>query len=154
MLPEVVIDYAHTPQALINVLKVLREKSIGKLWCVFGCGGNRDQGKRKLMAEAVEQYADMAVITDDNPRFEHPEQITDEIKSGFSSASSYTLIHDRQKAIEYAIQSADEKDIVLIAGKGHEAVQIINNENFPFDDKKIATEFLRAKALQAKTVIN
>jgi len=146
-LPNVVIDYAHTPQALMNVLKVLKEQCTGKLWCVFGCGGNRDQGKRKLMAEAVEQYADIAIVTDDNPRFENPAQITDEIESGFSSASSYTLIHDRQKAIEYAIQAADEKDIVLIAGKGHEAVQIINNEHFPFDDKKIANEILQSKAV-------
>jgi len=146
-LPAVVIDYAHTPQALINVLKVLREKCAGKLWCVFGCGGNRDQGKRKLMAEAVEKYADMAVVTDDNPRFEDPEQITNEIEHGFSSVSNYSLIHDRKNAIEFAIQGAHEKDIVLIAGKGHETVQIINGEHLPFDDKRIATESLQTKAV-------
>ncbi len=141
-LPAVVIDYAHTPQALINVLKVLKEHCAGKLWCVFGCGGNRDKGKRKLMAQAVEQHADIAVVTDDNPRFENPDEITDGIVKGFSSASSYTLIHDRQKAIEYAIQHASAPDIVLIAGKGHEAVQIINHDFLPFDDKKIAREIL------------
>ena len=138
----VVIDYAHTPQALINVLKVLREYCAGKLWCVFGCGGNRDQGKRKLMAQAVEQYADMAVITDDNPRFEDPEEITNEIQLGFSSSSNYSLIHDRYKAIEYAIKNASDEDVVLIAGKGHEAVQIIKHDYLPFDDKKIANLIL------------
>lgn len=140
--PAVIIDYAHTPQALINVLKVLREHCAGKLWCVFGCGGNRDQGKRKLMAQAVEQYADVAVITDDNPRFEDPEEITNEIQSGFSSSSNYSLIHDRHKAIEFAIQNAGDEDVVLIAGKGHEAVQIIKHDYLPFDDKKIANAIL------------
>lgn len=141
--PTVIIDYAHTPQALNNVLNILEEHCGGKLWCVFGCGGDRDQGKRKLMAQAVEQHADMAVITDDNPRFEDPEEITNEIAKGFSSTSSYILIHDRQKAIEYAIQNSNAKDIVLIAGKGHEAMQIINHDHLPFDDKKIASEILR-----------
>ncbi len=141
-MPVVVIDYAHTPQALINVLKVLREHCAGKLWCVFGCGGNRDQGKRRLMAQAVEQYADIAVITDDNPRFEDPEEITNEIQSGFSSSSHYTLIHDRCGAIEYAIQNAHDEDVVLIAGKGHEVVQIIKHDYLQFDDKKIANAIL------------
>jgi len=141
-LPKVVIDYAHTPQALTNVLKVLKEQCVGSLWCVFGCGGDRDQGKRKLMAQAVEEYADVAVITDDNPRFENPEAITDEIKTGFSSSSKYFLIHDRHQAIKYAIQEACQQDIVLIAGKGHEAVQIIKQKHLPFDDKIIANETL------------
>lgn len=140
--PTVVIDYAHTPQALINVLKVLQEHCVGKLWCVFGCGGNRDQGKRKLMAEAVERYADEIVVTDDNPRHEDPEAITSEIESGFSSPK-YSLIHDRKQAIEYAIKNAAYEDVVLIAGKGHEVVQIIKNEHMPFDDKKIASEMMR-----------
>ncbi len=140
--PAVVVDYAHTPQALINVLRVLREHCNGELWCVFGCGGNRDQGKRKLMAQAVEQYADQAVVTDDNPRYENPEQITNEIESGFSS-SKYSLIHDRKLAIEYAIKNATHEDIVLIAGKGHEAVQIIEHQHFPFDDRRIASEILQ-----------
>lgn len=145
-LPAVVIDYAHTPQALINVLKVLREHCTGKLWCVFGCGGNRDQGKRKLMAQAVEQYADIAVVTDDNPRFEDPKEITNEIQLGFSSSSSHSLIHDRQNAIEHAIQHASAEDVVLIAGKGHEAVQIVKGHCLPFDDKQAAVEVLQ-KAL-------
>ena len=145
--PTVVVDYAHTPQALMSVLKVLREQCEGKLWCVFGCGGNRDQGKRKLMAQAVEQFADVAVVTNDNPRFEDPEKITDEIVAGFSSTSNYLLLHDRKNAIEYAIQHADENDVVLVAGKGHEAVQIIKHEHLPFDDKKIASNALQSKAV-------
>ena len=141
-LPDVVVDYAHTPQALINVLKVLQEHCHGKLWCVFGCGGNRDQGKRKLMAEAVEAYADEAVVTDDNPRHEDPEAITDEIEAGFTSLK-YSLIHDRRQAIEYAMKNAKHEDLVLIAGKGHEAVQIIGHDHLPFDDKEIAKEITR-----------
>ena len=141
--PAVVIDYAHTPQALANVLKVLREHCVGKLWCVFGCGGDRDQGKRKLMAEAVEQYADTAVLTDDNPRFEDSDAITNEVVSGFTASYQYSLNHDRREAIHYAIQNAKQQDIVLIAGKGHEAVQIIQGKQLPFDDKKIANEVLK-----------
>lgn len=141
--PAVVIDYAHTPQALANVLKVLGEHCVGKLWCVFGCGGDRDQGKRKLMAEAVEEYADIAIITDDNPRFEDPDAITNEVVSGFSGSFPYTLLHDRREAIHYAIKNAKQHDLVLIAGKGHETVQIIQGKQLPFDDKKIANEVLK-----------
>ena len=114
----------------------------GELWCVFGCGGDRDPGKRKLMANVVEQYADHAVVTDDNPRTEDPEIITDQIISGFSDSANYILIHDRQKAIEHAINNAASEDTVLIAGKGHEAVQIINNKAMPFDDKKVARIYI------------
>ena len=121
----------------------MRDQCAGKLWCVFGCGGNRDQGKRTLMAKAVERYADVAVLTDDNPRFEDPKAITSEVQQGFSESYSYSLIHDRRDAISYAIQHASHEDIVLIAGKGHEAVQIIKGKQFPFDDKKIAHEVLQ-----------
>lgn len=141
--PAVVIDYAHTPQALANVLKVLGEYCVGKLWCVFGCGGDRDQGKRKLMAKAVEEHANIAVLTDDNPRFEDPDAITNEVASGFSSSYPYTLFHDRREAIHYAIKNAKQQDLVLIAGKGHETVQIIQGKQLPFDDKKIADEVLK-----------
>ena len=141
--PSVIIDYAHTPQALSNVLHALHEQCTGKLWCVFGCGGDRDPGKRALMAEAVEQFADNAVITDDNPRSEDPSEIVKDIISGFSQSANYQLIHNRQQAIEYAIKNASLEDTVLIAGKGHEAVQIINNSHLPFDDKKIAEQILK-----------
>ncbi len=141
--PSIIIDYAHTPQALSNVLHALHEQCTGKLWCVFGCGGDRDPGKRALMAEAVEQLADNVVITDDNPRSEDPSEIVKDIISGFSPSANYQLIHDRQQAIEYAIKNASVEDTVLIAGKGHEAVQIINNSHMPFDDKKIAEKILK-----------
>ena len=95
------------------------------------------------MAQAVEQYADTAVLTDDNPRFEDPEEITNEVKTGFSAKFPYLLIHDRAAAIAHAIKNATLQDMVLIAGKGHEAVQIINGEKLPFDDKKIAQEVLQ-----------
>ncbi len=142
--PAVVIDYAHTPQALENVLKVLRAQCIGKLHCVFGCGGDRDQGKRKLMGQVVECFANKAILTDDNPRFEDPAAITSQVEKGFSASYSYELIHDRQSAIKYAIENANSQDIVLIAGKGHEAIQIIRDKKVPFDDKKIAEEILRS----------
>ena len=142
--PSVIVDYAHTPQALVNVLQVLRDQCEGELWCVFGCGGDRDPGKRKHMANAVEKYADHAIVTDDNPRTEDPEVITKDIISGFSSSAQFTLIHDRQKAIAYAINSAAYKDIVLVAGKGHEAVQIVNDNHIPFDDVKVAQKYLKS----------
>lgn len=142
-LPTVIIDYAHTPQALQNVLRSLQEHCAAKLWCVFGCGGDRDRGKRALMAQAVEKAANYAIVTDDNPRTENPEEITKQIIAGFSAQASYTLIHDRKEAIEYAIQQANAKDIILIAGKGHEAVQIVNHERLPFDDKEIASAYLQ-----------
>ncbi len=141
--PTVIVDYAHTSQALKNVLQVLRQRCAGRLWCVFGCGGDRDPGKRKLMAEVVEQSADYAVVTDDNPRSEDPVRIAKDILSGFSSSTSYSLIHDRRKAIEYAINNAAREDIVLVAGKGHETVQIINDERVSFNDKKTALACLQ-----------
>ncbi len=141
--PTVIIDYAHTPQALNNVLQALKEQCDGKLWCVFGCGGDRDSGKRALMAEAVERITKYAVVTDDNPRSEDPAKIAKQIISGFSSSANYQLIHDRQKAIEYAIKNASINDTVLIAGKGHETVQIINSRHMPFNDRKVANQYLK-----------
>ena len=141
--PSVIVDYAHTPQALKNVLQALGEQCMGKLWCVFGCGGDRDHDKRKLMGEVVEQYADNIIVTDDNPRSEDPVSIAQAIISGFSDAGNHSLIHDRKQAIAYAINNAACEDTVLIAGKGHEVVQIINNEQLPFDDTCIATQCLQ-----------
>ena len=141
--PTVIIDYAHTPQALKNVLQALRDHSTGKLWCVFGCGGNRDPGKRELMARTVEEFADYAVVTDDNPRSEDPETITRDVIGGFSSSANYSLIPERRKAIKYAIYSAAREDTVLIAGKGHETVQIIKDEVIPFNDREVATAYLQ-----------
>ena len=140
--PAVVVDYAHTPQALENVLKVLRTQCKGRLHCVFGCGGDRDQGKREVMAQAVERFADNAIVTDDNPRFENPNAITSQIVKGFSDSYSYEVVHNRYDAIKRAIEIAKPEDTVLIAGKGHEAFQIIRDEKLPFDDKKIVKEVL------------
>ncbi len=141
--PRVLVDYAHTPQALTGVLQVLRESCTGRLWCVFGCGGDRDSGKRKYMARAVQSLADHAVVTDDNPRFEDPEDIVGDVVSGFSPAASYSVIHDRKQAIASAIRQAKPGDTVLIAGKGHETVQIIEAERLPFDDRKVAADCLQ-----------
>ena len=141
--PAVLVDYAHTPQALSSVLRFLRETCAGKLWCVFGCGGNRDSGKRKLMAQAVESFADYAVVTDDNPRFEDPGAIVRDVIAGFTDTATYSVIHDREQAIVYAIHSAKPEDTVLIAGKGHETLQIINGERLHFDDRRAAERCLQ-----------
>ena len=141
--PTVLVDYAHTPQALSSVLQVLRETCTGKLWCVFGCGGNRDPGKRRLMAQAVESLADHAIVTDDNPRHEDPEAIAQDVIKGFTNAVSYSVIHDREQAIVFAINEAKPEDTVLIAGKGHEAMQLVKGECLYFDDRETAARCLQ-----------
>ena len=141
--PGVLVDYAHTPEALSSVLQVLRETCSGRLWCVFGCGGDRDSGKRRYMAQAVESLADHAVVTDDNPRSEDPDGIVQDVVAGFSPAASYCVIHDRKQAIAHAIHQAKPGDTVLIAGKGHETLQIIKGKRLPFDDRETAADCLR-----------
>ncbi|MCW8854471.1 MAG: UDP-N-acetylmuramoyl-L-alanyl-D-glutamate--2,6-diaminopimelate ligase [Gammaproteobacteria bacterium] len=136
--PLVVIDYAHTPQALASVLKTLRAICTARLYCVFGCGGDRDKGKRPLMAQAAEQYADNIILTDDNPRTENSEDIIEQIRSGFADLSNVLVIQDRASAISHAINSAGSDDVILIAGKGHENYQLIGNERFPFSDIQAA----------------
>lgn len=132
--PLIVVDYAHTPDALEQVLLVLREHCQGKLWCVLGCGGNRDRGKRPLMGKVAQQYADYLVITDDNPRHEDPRQIVTEILQGLTDRRSVVVEHDRRRAIAHAINCAQAGDSVLIAGKGHETYQMIGDEKLPFND--------------------
>ena len=132
--PLVVVDYAHTPQALASVLKTLRPVVEGKLFCLFGCGGDRDTGKRALMAEMAEQNADVVVLADDNPRNEDPDVIIEHIKAGFSDVSKVIVVRNREKAIEYVLSAAVEGDVVLIAGKGHENYQLIGDEKIPFSD--------------------
>jgi len=132
--PTVIIDYAHTPQALESTLKSLKEHSKKKLICIFGCGGDRDKGKRQLMAKVAEKYADEIFVTDDNPRTENTKNITDDIFSGFNSASKVQLIHDRKQAISQSIKQATSEDIILLAGKGHEDYQIIGDIKHPFSD--------------------
>ncbi|GBO85362.1 UDP-N-acetylmuramoyl-L-alanyl-D-glutamate--2,6-diaminopimelate ligase [Marinobacter salsuginis] len=130
----VVVDYAHTADALANALAALRPHVDGELICVFGCGGDRDTGKRPDMAREAEKLADRVVVTDDNPRSEHPEAIARDILAGFSDSAQVTVIHDRAEAIQSAIRSATPNDLVLIAGKGHEAYQEIAGQKYPFSD--------------------
>lgn len=141
--PLVIIDFAHTPDALSKVLQAVREHCRGKIWCVFGCGGDRDRGKRPLMAAAAEQYSDNIIITRDNPRSEDVQQIFADMLSGFKKPDLITIEIDRKKAIESAIKKAVSDDIVVIAGKGHEAVLIIQNQHLPFSDEKVAADFLQ-----------
>jgi len=134
---QVFVDYAHTPDALGNVLKTLRELEPRRLIAVFGCGGNRDRQKRPLMAEIVDRHADYAIITSDNPRKENPDTIVSEIEKGFRS-THYEKIVDRTQAINRAVELAQPRDIVLIAGKGHENYQEFADHTIPFDDIQVA----------------
>lgn len=139
----VVVDYAHTPGALEQVLRAVRVHTRGRLICVFGCGGDRDRGKRPLMAEKAESAADVVIITDDNPRSENPQQIFEDIMQGIHNKAGVTVEHDRAKAIRLAIGQAQPGDTVLIAGKGHETVQILANGAVPFDDRIQAAQALQ-----------
>ena len=140
----VFIDYAHTDDALANVLSTLKTLCTGKLIVVFGCGGDRDKAKRPRMAKVAENLADKVIVTSDNPRTEKPRNIIDDIVAGFQKPDSKTIIiePDRKKAIGLAINNASCNDIVLIAGKGHETYQIIGKQKLDFNDKKIAGEYL------------
>ena len=142
--PVVVIDYAHTPEALSQALINVRKHVIGKVICVFGCGGDRDAGKRPLMAQAADALADLVILTSDNPRNEDPAQIIDEIRQGISSELKLIVEEDRASAIQQAINMASTDDLILIAGKGHEEYQIIANKKIPFSDKQKAIDSLEA----------
>lgn len=131
---QVVVDYAHTPDALNNALAALRPHTRGKLVCVFGCGGDRDSGKRPEMAAEAERSADRVIVTDDNPRSEHPGAIAKDIMAGFRDPSAVRVIHDRADAIATAVREAREGDVVLVAGKGHEAWQEMAGQRVPFSD--------------------
>ena len=131
---QVVVDYAHTPDALANALAALRLHVKGRLVCVFGCGGDRDRGKRAEMAREAEKRADLVIVTDDNPRSESPVQIVDDIVQGFSGSEHYRVVHDRAEAIASAINLAGPEDLVLIAGKGHEDYQEIQGQKLSFSD--------------------
>jgi len=142
----VYIDYAHTPIALEAALLALRSHCHGQLWCVFGCGGDRDVGKRPLMAKSAERLADLIVITSDNPRNEDPRRILNDVLSGFEQPESATVLEDRAAAIAWATEQAKDADVVLIAGKGHEDYQQIGAELRPFSDYAIAEAALAARA--------
>ena len=138
-----VVDFAHTEQALRACLGASRQHTKGLLWCVFGCGGDRDQGKRRGMGRAVEALADRVIVTDDNPRNESPEKIISEILTGMQNPDQACVVHNRQAAIEYALSQATAEDLVVIAGKGHEQEQIVGNERRPFSDRHVVCRILQ-----------
>ena len=141
--PLVVVDYAHTPGALENALKALRDQSEGRLWCVFGCGGDRDPGKRAQMGAVASLLADSLVITDDNPRTEDGWQIIEDIRNGLSDVEPVCIERDRLAAVRYAVTHANEGDVVLVAGKGHESYQEIDGVRRPFSDATAVEQVLQ-----------
>jgi UDP-N-acetylmuramoyl-L-alanyl-D-glutamate--2,6-diaminopimelate ligase len=143
--PTVVVDYAHTPDALSKALNAAREHCEGALWCVFGCGGDRDSGKRPVMGAIADELADQIIVTDDNPRSEDPQVITAGIVSGIKSHAA-RVIHDRGEAIATALKEAQAADLVLIAGKGHEDYQIYGETRRSFSDRSEALRYLGAAA--------
>jgi UDP-N-acetylmuramoyl-L-alanyl-D-glutamate--2,6-diaminopimelate ligase len=144
----VVVDYAHTDDALRNLLETARPLASGRLITVFGCGGDRDRTKRPLMGAVAGRLSDLIVITSDNPRSEDPNRIIEEIKRGITadtrrhSAQQIVTIVDRRAAIEKAVELAGPGDLVLVAGKGHERYQVIGDRTLPFDDVAVAREAL------------
>lgn len=140
LLPQVVVDYAHTPDALERVLRSARDHCRGDLWCLFGCGGDRDRGKRPAMGAIARRWADHVVVTDDNPRSENPGAIATEIVAGMPARP--IIIHDRTRAIDWSIHLALPQDWVVIAGKGHETTQQIGDRYRPHDDRLLVRNFL------------
>jgi UDP-N-acetylmuramoyl-L-alanyl-D-glutamate--2,6-diaminopimelate ligase len=150
----VLIDYAHTDDALKNVLETLKPLCAGRLIVVFGCGGDRDRTKRPRMAKVAEKFADLIIVTSDNPRTENPQRIIDEIVAGFENPDTkkITIEPDRKTAIGIAIEKAQDKDIILIAGKGHENYQILADKTIHFSDQEVATEFLQKKMVSLSKI--
>lgn len=141
----IIVDYAHTPDALEKALIATLNHTAGQLWCIFGCGGDRDATKRPLMAKAAEKIADKIIITNDNPRTENAENIINDIKQGLSNQDKAVVITNRFEAIEYAYQNASSKDMILVAGKGHEDYQIIGTEKLHYSDRESAKTILNLK---------
>ncbi len=144
--PLALVDYAHTPDALAKVLDAARAHARGRVFCVFGCGGDRDPGKRPLMGAAAEAHADVVVLTDDNPRSESSRSILEQILSGLRDGDSAHVIADRSEAIHFALTEADAGDVVVIAGKGHEDRQIVAGESRPFSDRQVVLDALGSEA--------
>ena len=140
----IMIDYAHSPESLENILSTVKKYTQGKLICVFGCGGDRDHGKRPIMGQIAVKIADYTIITSDNPRSEDPEEIIKQIEKGMKETKgNYEVIIDRKEAIKKALEIAHKKDIVVIAGKGHELTQEIKGKKYPFDERKIVKDILK-----------
>lgn len=144
---DVIVDYAHTPDALEKILSTIRELTKNRLICVIGAGGDRDRGKRPFMAQVAESYADLIYLTSDNPRTEDPESILRDLMSGIRSASKARVIENRKEAIRGALRSASNHDVVVIAGKGHETYQEIRGVKHPFDDREVVLEWLNENGL-------
>lgn len=141
---KVFIDYAHSPDSLLNVLKTAKEFTNGRVIVLFGCGGDRDKSKREIMGKIAGDTADFSVITSDNPRTENPVAIAEDIKRGMDrSGGEYIIVINRREAIEYALGIAQKGDVVLLCGKGQETYQIIGKEKIPFDERKIVKEILK-----------
>jgi len=140
----VIVDYAHTPDALVNLLESVRELRPSRVLTVFGCGGDRDRTKRPKMAAAASSLSDVTIVTSDNPRTEDPEAIIDEILPGLKAGAVWERVTDRREAIERAVRSAGPGDVVVIAGKGHEDYQIIGREKVHMSDQEMAADALRA----------
>ncbi|THE14541.1 UDP-N-acetylmuramoyl-L-alanyl-D-glutamate--2,6-diaminopimelate ligase [Bacillus timonensis] len=138
----VIVDYAHTPDSLENVLKTVKQFAKGKINVIIGCGGDRDRSKRPIMAKIATEFADVPIFTSDNPRSEDPLEILKEMEAGVEG-KFYITIPDREKAIIYAISNASENDIIIIAGKGHETYQIIGNKTHSFDDRLVAARAIK-----------
>lgn len=147
---KIYVDFAHSDDALLNVLECLQELKTGRIITVFGCGGDRDTKKRPKMAQVCEAFADLIVVTSDNPRTEDPAEIARQIIKGFSRHDNHVIELDRYKAIEYAIDNATPEDLILIAGKGHEPYQIFAHKTIEFDDRKVAAQICQNKMIYAK----
>jgi UDP-N-acetylmuramoyl-L-alanyl-D-glutamate--2,6-diaminopimelate ligase len=144
------VDYAHTDDALRNALGMLRAITPGRLLVVFGCGGDRDRGKRPKMTAAVQDFADFAWATADNPRREDIAAIFDDMRAGVARPEAIEFVPDRRRAISRALDAARAGDCVIIAGKGHETYQEFADTTVPFDDREVARELLELKSLRAR----
>ena len=141
----VLIDYAHTPDGLEQICRALQHGLTGRLFVLFGCGGDRDKGKRPQMGAIAARYADLTVVTSDNPRSEQPDDIIDDILRGIPPGTPTAVIPARAEAIRWVLTQAKTGDTVLLAGKGHETVQIVKNTVLPLDERRIVTEALQRK---------
>ena len=140
------IDYAHSPESLENILNAVKSYTRGRVISVFGCGGDRDTTKRPIMGEISGKIADFTIITSDNPRTEDPQTIVDEIETGIKKTKGkYVSIVERIEAIKYAINMASKKDIIVLAGKGHEPYQEINGVKHPFDERIIVNQIIKGE---------
>lgn len=144
--PMFIVDYAHTPDALEKALQALRRHCTGQLWCIFGCGGDRDAGKRPMMAAIAENLSDKVILTDDNPRSETPDSIVSQMLKGMKHPQNAIVLHDRAQACRYAFEHASKNDVILVAGKGHEDYQVLASETLHYSDRETVRHLLEEKA--------